>query len=181
MFSRTFASLLAVALPALGACAGGGEPLAARPDEAAVPSNAGAPITTDSAVYHLRSSADGYAGTIGVTYTNRTGGTVNIPACHSPHPPLLEKWVAGEWVVAYDPPVLMCITPPVVIQAGSSYSYTYRIVAGRTGSNSYPQFEVDEIPGTYRLRWRALLSAGSGEPQPLPEEVTISETFEIRL
>jgi hypothetical protein len=180
MFSRSVGTLALAILPVLVSCAGAGEPLAARPDEAAVPAHSDAPITTDSTVYRLRSSENGYSGTIELTYTNRTGGTVNIPACHSPHPPILEKRVDGEWVVAYDPPVLMCITAPVVIQAGSSYAYTYRIVAGPTGSNMYPQFQVAEIPGTYRLRWRALVTAGPGQPQPLPEEETVSQPFELR-
>jgi hypothetical protein len=135
----------------------------------------GPAIQTDSSMYHVRSTG-GYQATIGLTYTNRTGARVYIAACHSPHPPLLEKWEDGEWVTAYHPPVPACLTPPVGIEPRQSYTYTYRIIAGLPYDDAYPKFRVSEIPGSYRLRW--LLR---GPNAPLPLDQTISNTFELRL
>lgn len=158
-----------------GGCARMGDLLGLPAADRAGPQPNGPPIQTDSSVYHVR-TAGGYQATIGLTYTNPTGEPVFIAACHNPHPPLMEKWEDGQWVTAYNPPVLMCITPPVVIEPRQSYSYTYRIVAGLPHDNAYPKFEVSEIPGTYRLRW--LLR---GPDAPLPLEQTISNTFELQL
>jgi hypothetical protein len=145
----------------------------------------GAPIRTDSAVYHVRTTEDSHELTIEVTYTNPTGSTVYIPTCHSPHPPVLEKWQEDTWVTAYAPVVPLCLGAPVVIADGDVYAYTYRISAARS-ANWYPRFEVPEIPGTYRLVWRILGTWTPDGPEPglgreLPLEQRVSNTFEIVL
>lgn len=142
-----------------------------------------APIRTDSAVYHVRTTPYTYELAIGVTYSNATGKPVFIPSCHGPTPPVLEKWEEGRWVRAYDPPVELCLGPPVVIEAGQVYAYTYNIHAARL-PNAIPKFEVAEIPGTYRLRWRLLGTWAPDGPEPgLGEELalehSISNTFRI--
>ena len=146
-------------------------------------SAAGAPIRTDSSVYHVRTTPTGHELTIGVRFTNVTGGTAYIPTCHTPHPPVLEKLEGDRWVTAYSPVVLMCLGPPVVIPAGSSYDYTYRVLAS-TRPNTYPRFEVAEIRGTYRLVWHILGSWNPDGPEPglgtpLPLEQRVSNTFRI--
>jgi hypothetical protein len=156
------------------------EPGAAKPDLAA----SEAPIQTDRAEYTLRYTEQLAEATIGVRYTNRTGSPVYLPTCHVPHPPVLEKRVGSTWVAAYRPAVLACLGPPVVIQPGATYEYTFKVVAGRPGTNSFPQFEVAEIPGTYRLVW-GLLSTwdpdgpGPGLGRSLPLEQRVSNEFRI--
>lgn len=143
----------------------------------------GTPIRTDSAVYHVRTTEYFHDLTIEATYTNLTGKTVYIPGCHSPDPPVLEKWQEDKWVTAYAPVVLLCLGSPVIIGAGDVYAYTYRISAART-PNTSPRFEVAELPGTYRLVWRILSTWTPHGPEPglgkeLPLEQRISNTFEI--
>jgi hypothetical protein len=147
------------------------------------PSLAGAPIQTDSAIYHLRTTEHAHELTIGLTYTNPTGSPVYIPTCHTPHPPVLEKWEGGEWVTAYAPVVLLCLGPPVVIGAGEVYAYRYEVSATRR-PNTIPRFEVAELPGTYRLVWRMLgtWTPDGSEPglgKELPLEHRVSNTFRI--
>ncbi len=158
-----------------GGCARVGDLLGLASADHAGQQLQGAPIQTDSSVYHVR-TAGGYQATIVLTYTNPTAAPVYIASCGGPHPPLIEKWENGEWVTAYNPPVPLCYSPPVEIQPGQAYTYTYRVIVGLPADNAYPKFQVSEIPGTYRLRW--LLR---GPDAPLPLEQTISNTFELRL
>jgi hypothetical protein len=147
-------------------------------------------LRTQGGVFDVRATRDAYEATIDVTFTNPTEGPVYIPTCREPNPPVLQKWEGGSWVAAYRPVVLGCLGPPVVIEAGQSYDYTYRVTASRR-PNTYPRFMVREIPGTYRLQWDMLRtwtpdattpdgrSAGLGEP--LPADLTTSNTFDLRL
>jgi hypothetical protein len=131
-------------------------------------------VRTDSTSYHLLTTDAWHEVTIGVSYTNRTSVEVRIPTCVVPHPPLLEKLGPNGWFVAYSPVVLACLGPPVVIAPGEEYRLTYRVMAGRF-PNQAPRFQVDEIPGTYRLDWQ-VLGTRSGM---LPESQRTSNTFEI--
>lgn len=147
------------------------------------PSLSGAPIQTDSTVYHLRTTENAHELTIRLNYTNPTGSPVYIPTCHTPHPPVLEKWQGDKWVTAYSPVVLLCLGPPVVIGAGEVYAYTYRVSASRR-PNTLPRFAVAEIPGTYRLVWHILdtWTPQGSEPglgRELPLEQRVSNTFRI--
>ena len=160
---------------------GPGEPGLATQDHAAE----GAPIQTDRAEYTLSFTPQLAELSIGVRYVNRTGGRVYLETCHTPHPPVLEKRVGSEWVVAYRPAVLRCLGQPVVIRAGETYDYTFKVVAGRPGTNNFPQFEVAEIPGTYRLVWGLLDTWNPDGPGPglgrlLPLEQRVSNEFQIR-
>jgi hypothetical protein len=143
----------------------------------------GAPIQTDSAVYHVRTTEHFYEIVMDLAYTNPTRGRVYIPTCHTPHPPVLQKWVSEQWVTAYAPVVLLCLGPPVVIEPGDMYRYTYRVMAAHR-PNTSPRFEVAEIPGTYRLVWHMLgtwtpngSEPGLGEELPIGQRV--SNTFRI--
>lgn len=179
--SHHFNAALAVLLSALLSSCGALDTLGLKSDRA--PALAGAPIQTDSAVYHVRTSEYAYELTIGLTYRNTSGGTAYISTCKAPVPPVLEKWEDGKWVTAFAPVVLMCLGPPVVIEAGEAYAYTYRVLASHQ-PNTYPQFEVAEIPGRYRLVWHILGTwtpdgpeAGLGKELPL--EYRISNSFRI--
>ena len=143
----------------------------------------GAPIQTDKSVYEMRTTTQAHELTIHLAYTNPTAGPVYIPTCREPGPPVLQKWVDGKWVTAYSPVVLLCLGPPVVIAAGETYRYTYRVFASRS-PNSIPRFEVAKIPGEYRLVWHILGTWTPNGPEPglgklLPEEERISNTFQI--
>lgn len=147
------------------------------------PAPTGAPILTDSAVYHVRTSRNTHELTIGLVYRNPTNSAVYIPTCRTVHPPVLQKWEGGQWVTAYAPVVLECLGEPVVIAAGDSYAYTYHVKAWRS-PNMHPRFEVGTIPGSYRLMWRILETWTPDGPEPglgkaLPLEARISNTFRI--
>ena len=146
---------------------GGGAP---APEQ----SRAGPPMTTDSAVYHLRGDAYNYRMEIGFTYTNPTRRSVQVSTCHGAYPPSLEKWQDGAWVGAWFPVVPMCLGAPLVIGPGESYRDALHLTAGRR-DNLLPRFEVDPIPGTYRLVWLV----GAPGVGALPLEQRVSAPFEI--
>ena len=142
-----------------------------------------APIRTDSSVYHLRTTEHSHELVMELEYENPTGGRVYVPTCLSPTPPVLQKRVGTEWVTAYAPVVLLCLGPPVVIERGETYRYTFHVIASRR-PNTLPRFEVGEIPGTYRLVWHMLGSWTPDGPEPglgreLPLEHRVSEPFRI--
>ena len=69
--------------------------------------------------------------------------------------------------------------------AGETFPYTFRVSAAPRGSNSYPQFEVDEVDGTYRLAWTVYRTwePDGGRPglgEQFPREATVSNEFTLR-
>ena len=137
--------------------------------------DAGAPIRTDRSVYRLRMTGDASVAEVRFEYRNGTNRTVEVPSCQGAHPPVLEKFEDGEWVVALSYPVLLCLAPPLRIGVGKTHRSTFTIRVFHR-PNMYPQFEVEEIAGTYRLVW-SLWHAGATEALPL--EQRISNTFEV--
>jgi len=150
----------------------------------AVGPTGGDALRTDRTEYVADRSGGGVALEIALTFTNPTGGPVNIPSCHEPYAPLLEKLVGDAWVTAYAPPQLLCLGVPVVVPAGGTLPYRFRIEGFPRGSNSFPQFEVQDVPGTYRLVWHIFEGDGSGyatggPAAELPLEQRVSNTFRI--
>jgi hypothetical protein len=141
-------------------------------------------LRTDATSYTVTAEPTMHTATIGVTYTNPLPRAVAVPACHRHYMPVLQKLVAGEWVTAFQWVELMCITPPLVIARGETYAFAFPIQAYPRGSNSHPQFQVESIPGTYRLIWFVAVHdprADAGLGEPLPFELTVSNTFELTL
>lgn len=149
------------------------------------PNNLTAPIQTNSPFYQIQRTRRGYAVSIPLVYTNKTGKRIYIPTRDGTYPPVLEKWVKGAWVTAYAQVVVMYKGLPIVINPGEEYQYVFEIEAARTGSNAGPQFEVAEIPGSYRLVWTWTYSIWPpdfakprAEREP-PLEARVSNTFVI--
>jgi hypothetical protein len=177
-------SVLAIAGLVIG-CGPLSGPVTAPPDHGNAPLPVEAPLQTDRLVYQLQRDSGGHVRVeIPFTYHNTTGETVYLVNCRGAVPPSLEKWQAGQWVVAWTPVLLMCLSHPIVIESDVVYSDTLRVSAARQGSNEYPQFEVPDLEGTYRLVWPMPVheydfdNPPSGRPLPL--ESRISNNFELR-
>jgi hypothetical protein len=153
-----------------------------------------APIRTDKSVYTARRGEsrlnDGTLNdryiefSIGLSYTNPTGRSIYLPTCRGVNPPILEKKESQGWVVAFSPVVPACLGPPIVIQPGRSFEYTYNVQAYLPGSRSWPQFQT-EVPGRYRVVWQAYQTWSGNSPEPglgveLPRSASISNEFELR-
>ena len=126
----------------------------------------GALFQTDSLRYTLRAQSVGFDGEIGLTFTNRTGGTVYIVNCNESTAVSLEKRVAGQWETVWSPPIPLCLSKPITIAVGATYRTRIRIFGGYPGANSYPKFSTTDIAGEYRAVWAQVLS--SYQPDSLP-------------
>lgn len=111
-------------------------------------------LVTDAALYMLRAEGPSYRTTIEFEMENTTGVVLSSARCTTVPPPVLEKKVDGRWVLAYAPVVPACrhvinfqVAPDEV------FRHAFDIQSGRPGTTLMPQFEVEPIPGTYRLRW----------------------------
>jgi hypothetical protein len=138
-----------------------------------------ATLATDSAEYTVRFEHGMYRATIGYTYTNRSDDAVSATHCHTPPPPMLEKKVGEEWVRAYSPVMLMCLSiPHFRIAAGATYRSALHFVAAPPRRNMAPVLEVESVPGTYRLRW-ALRAGSDPEARSAPVVEAISNEFRL--
>jgi hypothetical protein len=172
------------ALPALVLVIAGcsQDPMNLGPNPALSPE--GAPVVMSAGTYTLKRTPSGWKGELPFTFSNGTGRTVSLVNCNRAYSLWLEKQVADDWVLAWQPVFPMCLSPAIRIAPDGAREDVARISAGHRGSNVYPQFEVTEIDGTYRL-----VIGGAfwnynhdGPPwgEPLPLEHRISAPFEIR-
>ena len=111
-------------------------------------------LRTDSAEVTVRHSGHAYFANIGFVYTNTTSGPVAQGGCGFPPFPTLEKKVKGQWILAYNPIYLACLTKPdFMLPSGASYHGVIPFTAYERGQNTSPTLDVDSIDGVYRLRW----------------------------
>lgn len=143
-----------------------------------------APLQTDRLAYQLqRDGDDNLRVEIPFTYHNRTGKTVYLLNCHADVSPSLQKWQGGEWVIAWSPILLLCLSQPIEVESDAVYEYTLHVFAAPRGSTTFPQFEVPEIDGTYRLVWHAPVhdyDHDSPSGTPLTLENRVSNNFTLR-
>jgi hypothetical protein len=135
----------------------------------------GPPIRTDQPAYRLEDTGIGLETQIPFTFRNRTGGPVYIPNCGGNAPPMLQKLEDGQWVNAWAPVVLLCLSPPIVITPGTTYADTLRVFGGHPGNNMYPKFDVPHVPGTYRLLWPSVLTSYDDRRNPFGDSLPVDE------
>ncbi len=143
-------------------------------------------FVTDSMSYTLQRGSVGFEGRIRVAYTNRTSETSYIVNCNGATSLVLQKRVGDAWVTAWAPVIPLCLSQPITTAAGAHQSMNVVVFGGFRGSNFFPQFSVAdaEIPGTYRIVWRDLLSSYQDKlpfGTPLAEEHRVSNTFTLTI
>lgn len=141
-------------------------------------------IQTDAQSYVVTRVRQGFHAEIPYVFSNRTGGAVYLVNCQQDFEISLERRDSARWVRAYNPPLRECLSPPIVIEAGERYRDTLLVRAQEYGSNSYPQFDREDIDGTYRIVWGSALSSYRdrhpfGDTLPLRQR--ISNEFQIEL
>ena len=133
-------------------------------------------VVTDSLSYGLRDSANYFRVNIGATITNRGRSTVYFDTfCNGQ----LDRLANDRWHRAY---TMVCPLGDdqvglVAIAPGESHSDTYHVRANR--SDGYPRFEVDTIPGAYRLVYRIHSAVNGERSQLLPEDERASNQFTL--
>jgi hypothetical protein len=148
------------------------------------PGSVDPPVVTGASSYTLERLPRGWAGQIDFSFTNVTSRTISLLNCHGGFALRLEKDVDGAWVPAWHPVLFLCLSPPIVIPPGEAHEHVVHVFGGDPESNAYPQFQMEEIDGTYRLvitsaYWDYDHSGPDwGEAPPL--ELRVSGPFEIR-
>lgn len=139
-------------------------------------------LRADSTQYTVRANGEMYQADIGFRFDNHSGRTLSKTYCMAPAPPVLEKERAsGEWMHAYSPIELTCLTfPPFRIADGETYRGMLRVTIDPPGSNVFRLFGPDSIPGTYRLRWELRASADPND-QRAPIITAVSPPFTLSL
>lgn len=116
----------------------------------------GAPLQTDSLVYHVETDGEWRSVNIPFRYRNDTGRTIYISNCHGGLNIGLEKRVANEWTLVYTPILLLCLSPPITIAPGEIVEHTASILGSPSDRDRAPVFESDDMEGEYRLVWSGL-------------------------
>jgi hypothetical protein len=140
-------------------------------------------IVTDQLSYRLTPEGEWLAVTIPATFTNRTGAAVYLLNCNGGFDKTLERWNGSVWVTAWEGGSGDCLSDPIVIGPGESLSRQLHVLGAAPGSNSYPQFDVANPSGAYRLVWYDLLSSfqrdASPYGPPISLEFRVSNTFDL--
>ncbi len=93
----------------------------------------------------------------------------------------LQKKTGGTWAHAWASITNLCLSDPVWIAPGATYTDTMRIFGGRPGGATAPRLEVERVAGEYRLVWQQLRRPRGGAAYPegdtLPLEARVSNPF----
>lgn len=136
--------------------------------------------------YSLHETMHGYESTIAYAFTNDFIDTVYVVNCNGDVSPALQRRTpSGEWEDWWIPPTLACLSPPLRIARGSSYSDSLRVVITPHDSAYFQHLRSSAMPDTFRLIWhQALVSyedTHSSFGDQLPIEQRVSNPFVMRL
>ena len=141
-----------------------------------------APVQTSQLSYRLSDNNIGdYELRVPWTMTNAAPVPIYNERCGS----RLEKWVADAWVLAYSAPCPLAAPPIDTIPPGAQFSNEFLIYACYE-QNCAPSFQIEPIPGRYRLviglYYNAVYLSGVVRPQdPLPTVARRSNAFWLDL
>ena len=140
-------------------------------------------LQTESLEYELSSGSVGLRTEIPYSFENRTGDAVYLVNCNGDFALVLQRLEGDQWVTAWGPVLNDCLSPPIVIAEGEVWADTVHVWGAMAGTNSFPQFDVAEPAGIYRILWIDALSSFQDHlpfgPQ-IPEEYRISNRFFLR-
>ncbi len=116
-------------------------------------------------------------------FTNRTAAPVYLLNCRGGFDARLQREQDGAWHTAWAPPLLRCLSPPIVIDQNATFIAPLPVWAAPHGSNIAPQFDVEDPSGTYRILWADAFSSFM-DAYPfgtrLPLELRVSNPFTLR-
>jgi hypothetical protein len=137
---------------------------------------------TDAPAYTFTTTSLGTEGRINATLTNRSGRTMYFVNCRGGTGISIERLEGERWTPFWSPVLLMCLSDPITVPNGGTYTFDIRVFGGRAGSNYHPQFAGPLTTGLYRLKWHdAYFSYQDRLPwgEPVPEAQRVSNSFVI--
>ena len=126
-----------------------------------------------------------YTTRIPYSFANRTGSKVYLPNCNGGFSVRLEMQEAGEWVHMWSPILLLCLSPPIVIEPGEVYETTLHVTGCLVG-NCLPRLVLPPTESTpIRIVWSGALSSYDSRASPfgelIPLEERVSNSFTLRV
>lgn len=147
-------------------------------------------LRPDRDVYTVRADGQVEKVSIPFTYCNWRRDSVYHPTCrpNEGEPTVaiaIEKLVSGEWKTAWAQALPGCLSEPLIIEPGETFSDTLDVVLHPQDSVPYPLLTpLVDIEGTYRLVWQELLRSYDPERSPFGEPLPLQErgsgTFQLR-
>jgi hypothetical protein len=134
---------------------------------------------TSEVHYDARRVAKGIEISIPYVYRNATGDSVYFINCNEIIVPSLEKGIGDAWSSVWTGATPACLSLPVVVPPDGEYVDTVRVLSG---PGMYPQLNVADIDGTYRLVWHGVVHSYRNEPPfgtPLPQDERTSNEFTL--
>lgn len=143
--------------------------------------NPGPNVQTGASSYAVEDLSFGRVIPVDVTFTNTLSETVYIGDCGG-MPSRLEKRLGLRWVLVGGEGTLDCGGTTAVLEPGETHSRTIRYYGMPRGSNSYPQFETDDLPGQYRIVFTEIAVDRTETDligRLIPHELRTSNTFTV--
>ncbi len=160
--------------PLLGSCEGNRD-IVAPPE---VERDTTAPIQTDATFYSLREEWVGLATEIALRWGNQAPDTLYIVNCRGHLAPVLEKKVDGGWETFWSPILLLCLSPPIIVEPCGVLVDTLHLWGALPGHNAGPEFKSEHVEGVYRIVMHNAVfnynedQRGFGDPVPLEYRVS---------
>ena len=143
----------------------------------------GAPVQTDATTYVLVRDGVGWRTSIAFEFRNIALDTLYIVNCDRATQVALEQQGGGSWSTFWSPVVQLCLSSPIVIPPGATYTDTLSVWGAEPGHNVIPEFPSTDLDGVYRVVWNnVVLHYGTG-PQgfgtPAPMQFRYSNAFRL--
>jgi hypothetical protein len=181
MKRKLFDALFLATLLAVAGCVGS-EPVSLEARLAGLA--AGSALQTDGERYVLEPAGGGLQTVIGMSFTNPSDQPMYIVNCQGGLNTPLEKRVDGRWVPYWSPVLLLCLSPPIVVEPGATLTRSLTIWGALPGNNAHPAWASADVEGTYRMRLEGLVwnyrTTGQEFGAPVPAEARISNEFTLR-
>jgi len=139
---------------------------------------------TDSLGYTLLHHNSAYSMRVEATLTNRTTGSIYISNCAGATGIYLQKRMLSGWEIVRSPILPACLSAPIVVAVGATYTFNLDLIGGEPGSNLLPRYSTTELDGEYRLLWDGAFTTydnGTGVGAPLAESSRVSNPFLVRV
>lgn len=179
--NRVLRRVLFMAVAAAGACSSSDAPPHSG-GETPPPGSGGEPVRgfrTSQLHYDARRVADGIEISIPYVYRNVTGDSVYFINCNEIIVPSLERRTGDTWSSVWTGASPACMSLPVVVPPHGVYTDTVRVLSS---PGMYPQLDVADLDGTYRLVWHGVVHSFRNEPPlgtPLPQDERTSNEFTL--
>ena len=139
-------------------------------------------LHTGRSSYAVESGGIGKYIVVDLRYTNTLSEPVHIGHCGG-FPARLDKRAGGKWIVVGGTGSLDCAGTTRIVNPGTSIAQTVQFDGAPRGSNIFPQFNIDDLAGTYRIVLMEVMVDRHENPfsngSLIPERLRVSNTFQV--